>query len=66
MERTLRQIKNVLLNTFEKDHGRKIHHCTSLREQKGKDDRMYRKESNDCGFFMNIFNNTLFFCLSTG
>ena len=39
MERTLsvnypvlRQIKGVLLNTFEEQHGRKIQDCTSIRE----------------------------------
>ena len=39
MERTLglnypvlRQNKGVLLNTFEKHHGRKIQHCTLIRE----------------------------------
>ena len=56
MERTLivnylllRQNKGVLLNTFEKNHGRKIQHCTSS-IQEARRDRMYRKESNDCGF----------------
>ena len=28
----LRQNKCVLLNMFEKHHGRKIQHCTSIRE----------------------------------
>ena len=39
MERTLsvnypvlRRNKGVLLNTFEKHHGLKIQHCTSIRE----------------------------------
>ena len=28
----LRQNKDVLINTFEKHHGQKIQHCTSIRE----------------------------------
>ena len=54
MERTLivnypvlRQNNGVLLNTFEKHHGRKIQHCTSIGKQEGisQIDIMYRKES---------------------
>ena len=29
----LGQNKHVLLNTFEKHHGRKILHCTSIQEE---------------------------------
>ena len=61
MERTLsvnypvlRQNKGALLNTIEKHHGRKIQHCTSNREARRDRyvDRMYGKESNDCGFLV--------------
>ena len=48
----LRQNMGVLLNMFEKHRNQKIQHCTSILEARRDRyvDRMYRKESNDCGF----------------
>ena len=46
----LRQNKRVLLNTFVKKHGRKIQHCTLLREARRDRWIECKEETNDCGF----------------
>ena len=59
MERTLivnypvlRQNNGVLLNTFEKHHGRKIQHCTSIREARRDIPDRYNVQK---GIYMTVF-----------
>ena len=73
MERTLsvnypviRQNKRALLNTFEKPQSKDTTLYINTGSKKGLIDRMYRKESNDCGFLRTYSIIRAYFALVQG